>query len=59
MTQQAQVQRLAERRRLTVLFSDLSGSTQLSEQLDPEDIREILREELAATRQITSVIAMR
>ena len=32
----------AERRHLTVLFSDLAGSTPLSEQLDPEDLREIL-----------------
>ena len=27
----------AERRQLTVMFCDLVGSTQLSEQLDPED----------------------
>ena len=32
----------AERKQLTVLFSDLAGSTQLSEILDPEDMREIL-----------------
>ena len=31
---------LAERRQLTVLFSDIVGSTFLSEQLDPEDLRE-------------------
>ena len=37
-------QPLAERRHLTVLFSDLAGSTALSEQLDPEDMREILRD---------------
>lgn len=34
----------AERRHLTIMFSDLASSTQLSEQLDPEDMREILRE---------------
>src|SRR4029453_11647716 len=30
----------AERRQLTVLFCDLGDSTQLSQQLDPEDLRE-------------------
>jgi class 3 adenylate cyclase/predicted ATPase len=33
----------AERRQLTVMFCDLEGSTPLSEQLDPEDLREIVR----------------
>jgi predicted ATPase/class 3 adenylate cyclase len=33
----------AERRRLTVMFCDLVGSTPLSERLDPEDLREIMR----------------
>ena len=33
----------AERRQLTVLFADLVGSTELSRQLDPEDLREINR----------------
>ena len=33
----------AERRQLTVMFCDLVGSTQLSEQLDPEELREVLR----------------
>src|SRR5262245_37415004 len=33
----------AERRQLTVLFCDLVGSTQLSGQLDPEDLREVMR----------------
>ena len=32
----------AERRQLTVLFVDLVGSTSLSTQLDPEDMRETL-----------------
>ena len=31
-----------ERRHLTVLFCDLVGSTALSAQLDPEDLREVL-----------------
>lgn len=34
----------AERKQLTVLFSDLADSTQLSGVLDPEDMRDILRE---------------
>jgi class 3 adenylate cyclase/predicted ATPase len=33
----------AERRQLTVMFSDLVDSTRLSGQLDPEDYREVLR----------------
>ncbi|NOT55639.1 MAG: AAA family ATPase [Deltaproteobacteria bacterium] len=33
----------AERRQLTVMFCDLVGSTALSEQLDPEDLRTVVR----------------
>ncbi len=33
----------AERRQLTVMFVDLVGSTALSRQLDPEDLREVMR----------------
>src|SRR5262249_20343779 len=33
----------AERRQLTVMFCDLVGSTMLSGQLDPEDLREVVR----------------
>jgi tetratricopeptide (TPR) repeat protein/serine/threonine protein kinase len=33
----------AERRQLTVMFCDLEGSTALSGQLDPEELREVLR----------------
>src|SRR5688500_10699870 len=33
----------AERRQLTVLFCDLVGSTSLSEQLDPEDLRDVIQ----------------
>jgi class 3 adenylate cyclase/tetratricopeptide (TPR) repeat protein len=32
-----------ERRHLTVMFCDLVGSTSLAEQLDPEDLRELIR----------------
>jgi class 3 adenylate cyclase/tetratricopeptide (TPR) repeat protein len=34
----------AERRQLTVLFCDLVGSTALAEQMDPEDLRTLLRD---------------
>src|SRR5215831_13706910 len=33
----------AERRQLTVLFCDLVDSTRLASQLDPEDLREVVR----------------
>ena len=33
----------AERRQLTVMFADLVGSTQLSQRLDPEELRDVLR----------------
>lgn len=33
----------AERRQLTVMFCDLVGSTELSQRLDPEDLRELIR----------------
>ena len=33
----------AERRQLTVLFCDLVDSTALSSQLDPEELREVVR----------------
>jgi len=32
-----------ERRQLTIMFCDLVGSTSLSQQLDPEDLREVMR----------------
>lgn len=34
----------ADRRQVTVLFCDLVGSTQLSDRLDPEELREVVRE---------------
>ena len=33
----------AERRQLTVMFCDLQGSTALSQQLDPEQLRDVIR----------------
>jgi predicted amidophosphoribosyltransferase len=33
----------AERRQISVMFCDLVGATALSERLDPEDMREIVR----------------
>jgi class 3 adenylate cyclase len=33
----------AERRQLTVMFCDLTGSTVLSARLDPEDMRQVIR----------------
>src|SRR5947209_3172602 len=34
----------AERRRLTVMFCDLVGSTELSGQLDPEDLHDLINQ---------------
>jgi class 3 adenylate cyclase/predicted ATPase len=45
----------AERRQLTVMFCDLVDSTKLSSQLDPEDLREVVR----AYQQVGSEIITR
>jgi class 3 adenylate cyclase/tetratricopeptide (TPR) repeat protein len=42
----------AERRQLTVMFCDLVGSTELSQQLDPETLREIMRAYQQACGQV-------
>jgi class 3 adenylate cyclase/predicted ATPase len=42
----------AERRQLTVLFCDLVGSTQLSGQLDPEDLRAVVRAYQATAAEV-------
>ena len=42
----------ADRRQLTVMFCDLVGSTALSEQLDPEDLRELMASYQAACGQV-------
>ena len=38
----ARPQDTAERRQVTVMFSDLVGSTALSARMDPEDLREVI-----------------
>src|SRR4249920_2548890 len=35
-------QDIAERRQVTVMFSDLVGSTELAARMDPEDLREVI-----------------
>ena len=45
----------AERRQLTVLFSDLVGSTAISDTIDPEDMRVILHDYQAVC---TSVVGL-
>jgi class 3 adenylate cyclase/predicted ATPase len=42
----------AERRHLTVMFCDLAGSTALSTQLDPEDLREVVRQYQAVCAKV-------
>ena len=42
-----------ERKQVTVLFSDLSGYTTMSERLDPEEIREMMNQILG---EITSIV---
>jgi class 3 adenylate cyclase len=39
---QLEGQDAAERRQVTVMFSDLVGSTALSARMDPEDLREVI-----------------
>ena len=42
LTASATVEAAAERRQVTVMFSDLVGSTALSARMDPEDLREVI-----------------
>jgi class 3 adenylate cyclase len=42
----------AERRQLTVMFCDLADSTTLSQQLDPEDLREVVRAYQATAAEV-------
>ena len=39
---ESKLQEVAERRQVTVMFSDLVGSTILSARMDPEDLREVI-----------------
>ncbi len=48
---EAEVSTRAERRQLTVMFCDLVGSTDLSEKLDPEHLREVVRAYQAAAEE--------
>jgi class 3 adenylate cyclase len=41
----------AERRQVTVMFSDLVGSTALSARMDPEDLREVIRKHAKTSRE--------
>jgi class 3 adenylate cyclase/tetratricopeptide (TPR) repeat protein len=41
---------------LTVMFCDLQGSTQLSRQLDPEDMREVLRSYQSTVEEVVSQV---
>lgn len=43
-----------ERKHVTVLFSDLSGYTAMTEKLDPEDVKEIMRRLFGEITQIIS-----
>ena len=43
ISEQIRSSREAERRQLTVMFCDLADSTKLSQQLDPEDLRDVVR----------------
>ncbi|MBI3250100.1 MAG: AAA family ATPase [Deltaproteobacteria bacterium] len=43
-----------ERRQLTVMFCDLVGSTALSEQLDPEELREVIQGYQATCAEVIS-----
>ncbi len=44
----------AERRQLTVMFCDLVGSTYLSQQLDPEELRDVIKEYQGACAEVIS-----
>jgi len=46
---------VSERRQLTIVFSDLVGSTALSQQLDPEDLSILIRD---YQRQVEEIVGM-
>jgi predicted ATPase/class 3 adenylate cyclase len=43
-----------ERRQITVLFCDLVGSTKLSEELDPEELRELVRQYQLTSEEVVT-----
>ncbi len=43
-----------ERKQVTVLFSDLSGYTSMSERLDPEEVKDIMTRIFGGTAQIVA-----
>jgi len=43
-----------ERKQVTVLFSDLSGSTSMSERLDPEEVKEIMSQVFGEAAQVVT-----
>jgi class 3 adenylate cyclase/tetratricopeptide (TPR) repeat protein len=45
----------AERRQISIMFSDIIGSTELSENLDPEDLLTILRDYQAACSKVIAL----
>jgi hypothetical protein len=49
----------AERRQVTVMFSDLVGSTALSARMDPEDLREVIGLPEGRRRNCTAVWRLR
>src|SRR5438105_14849741 len=55
VTTNAEPRRQAERRQLTVMFVDLVGSTELSQRLDPEEMRETI----GAYQQVVSAAIVR
>src|SRR6185436_9486238 len=55
VTTDAEPRRQAERRQLTVMFVDLVGSTELSQRLDPE----VVREAIGAYQRVVSAAILR
>ena len=45
----------AEKRRLTIMFCDLVGSTELSAQIDPEDMAAVLRDYQACVQRVVKL----
>jgi class 3 adenylate cyclase/tetratricopeptide (TPR) repeat protein len=48
----APVESDGERRQITVLFCDIVGSTEMSERVDPEELRDVVREYQAASAAV-------